>query len=136
MCIFAKISHYTYMKFSKKELEAVLKITVAMASADGVITEIETNFIAYELSRFGVEPAQTGALIDETVALPFETAISVIKSLDEEQKYYVCAFMAGVMSCDGEVDTTELRLWQYTCQMCSLPHTTLDDAIEYMHNLD
>lgn len=124
------------MKFSKKELEAVLKITVAMASADGVVTEIETNFIAYELSRFGVEPAQTGALIDETVALPFETAISVIKSLDEEQKYYVCAFMAGVMSCDGEVDTTELRLWQYTCQLCSLPHTTLDDAIEYMHNLD
>lgn len=124
------------MKFSKKELEAVLKITVAMASADGIVTEIETNFIAYELSRFGVEPAQTGALIDETVALPFETAISVIKSLDEEQKYYVCAFMAGVMSCDGEVDTTELRLWQYTCQLCSLPHTTLDDAIEYMHNLD
>ncbi len=124
------------MKFSKKELEAVLKITVAMASADGVVTQIETNFIAYELSRFGVEPAQTGALIDETVALPFETAISVIKSLDEEQKYYVCAFMAGVMSCDGEVDTTELRLWQYTCQLCSLPHTTLDDAIEYMHNLD
>lgn len=124
------------MKFSKKELEAVLKITVAMASADGVVTEIETNFIAYELSRFGVEPAQTGALINETVALPFETAISVIKSLDEEQKYYVCAFMAGVMSCDGEVDTTELRLWQYTCQLCSLPHTTLDDAIEYMHNLD
>ncbi|MGM9870621.1 MAG: TerB family tellurite resistance protein [Muribaculaceae bacterium] len=124
------------MKFSKKELEAVLKITVAMASADGVVTEVETNFIAYELSRFGVEPAQTGALIDETVALPFETAISVIKSLDEEQKYYVCAFMAGVMSCDGEVDTTELRLWQYTCQLCSLPHTTLDDAIEYMHNLD
>lgn len=124
------------MKFSKKELEAVLKITVAMASADSVVTQIETNFIAYELSRFGVEPAQTGALIDETVALPFETAISVIKSLDEEQKYYVCAFMAGVMSCDGEVDTTELRLWQYTCQLCSLPHTTLDDAIEYMHNLD
>lgn len=124
------------MKFSKKELEAVLKITVAMASADGVVTEVETNFIAYELSRFGVEPAQTGALIDETVALPFEAAISVIKSLDEEQKYYVCAFMAGVMSCDGEVDTTELRLWQYTCQLCSLPHTTLDDAIEYMHNLD
>lgn len=124
------------MKFSKKELEAVLKITVAMASADGVVTQIETNFIAYELSRFGVEPAQTGALIDETVALPFETAISVIKSLDEEQKYYVCALMAGVMSCDGEVDTTELRLWQYTCQLCSLPHTTLDDAIEYMHNLD
>lgn len=124
------------MKFSKKELEAVLKITVAMASADGVVTQIETNFIAYELSRFGVEPAQTGALIDETMALPFETAISVIKSLDEEQKYYVCAFMAGVMSCDGEVDTTELRLWQYTCQLCSLPHTTLDDAIEYMHNLD
>lgn len=124
------------MKFSKKELEAVLKITVAMASADSVVTQIETNFIAYELSRFGVEPAQTGALIDETVALPFETAISVIKSLDEEHKYYVCAFMAGVMSCDGEVDTTELRLWQYTCQLCSLPHTTLDDAIEYMHNLD
>lgn len=36
------------MLFSPEELAAVTKLEIAMASADGVITDAEMNFIAYE----------------------------------------------------------------------------------------
>ncbi len=111
-------------------------MVIAMATADGVIREEEKNFIAYELSRFGVKPEQLNALIDSTVALPFDEAIAAISAMDEERKFYVSAFMGGVMSCDGEVDMTELRLWQYTCALCALPKITLDQANDYIRNLD
>lgn len=124
------------MRLTRKELEAVLKMTVAMASADGVVTDVETGFIAYELSRFGVRAGEVAALTDAAAALAPEEAIAVIRALGEEQKYYVAAFMAGVMSCDAEVDTAELRLWQYTCALCGLPQVSLAESLEYIRNLD
>lgn len=124
------------MKFSHQQLAAVTKMAMAMATADGITRTEEMNFIAYELSRFGVKPGQVDALIDSTVEQPFDEAIAMIRTLDDEQKLYVSAFLGGVMSCDGEVDLIELRLWQYTCALCSLPKITLEEAIDYIKDLD
>lgn len=70
------------------------------------------------------------------MSLPFDEAIAIVSHLDEDRKLYVSAFMGAVMAADREVDTTELRLWQYTCALCSLPTLTLAEALTYMQDFD
>lgn len=114
------------------QLSAVVKMGLAMAAADGVVLPEERDFLAYELSRFGVKPAQTDALLSRAAAMETHQAIRLISEMTDDAKTYVTAFLGTMMAIDREVDTTELALWQHTCRLCALPQMTLGQALDYM----
>ncbi len=120
------------VQMSRDQLAATVKMGLAMAVADGVVVPEEHDYLAYELSRFGLTTAEVTPLIDRAADMDTDTAIRHITAMPDDAKTYVAAFLGTMMAIDREVDTTELALWQHTCRLCHLPEMTLAQALDYM----
>lgn len=120
------------VRVSGSQMAAIIKMALTMAAADGVILPQERELLAYELSRFGVKPAQLDELFSQAMDMDANAAISEIAALPDDGKTYVAALLGSMMAIDREVDTTELALWQQTCSLCALPRMTLGEALDYM----
>lgn len=123
------------MQYSEEELAAVLKIAIAMVSADGRSDDREMEVLKNELTRFGASVYQMLTLTKEAQNMAFQEAISIISKFDYERKKYVASYLAVIMIADGEIDKKELALWQLVSLLCGLPEMDVNQAVENMNSL-
>ena len=122
------------MQFNNLQLSAILKIELCMAYADGKIEDSELTVVTIGMTEFGVDQNHFAFLNALADAMTPSTMLATLSSLDENQKKFVCGFLASIMTCDGEIDASELKLWQMTSSLAGFPIMTISEAKEYWVN--
>lgn len=112
-------------------MAAVIKMAFSMASADGKFADAEKEIITFGMAEFGLDKEEILACV--TVAQKMETAeaISVLSSMDEEQQKYATGYLAAVMASDGDIDESEVKMWQLICTLADFPTMSVGDALEF-----
>lgn len=122
------------MTFSKRQFTAIYKMACAMAAADGKIERTEMAVMFHELQAFNVSKADWQKICADSEAMDFSESIDIISSFNHEQKRYVCAYLAGIMMADDDINDDEVRLWRFITVVCNLPAMTVSEAAQYMIN--
>lgn len=120
------------MNFQGVELAAITKLAKLMCAADGIVDKKELTVIAIELTRFGVSREEAEDIVKAADALEVEQALPIIKSLDEEGRKYVGAYLATIMTSDGHIDESEVKMWNLVSMLCGLPDMSITEALEFI----
>ncbi|MBR3122724.1 MAG: tellurite resistance protein TerB [Prevotella sp.] len=123
------------LQFSGKELAAIIKLALSMIMADGKVDEKEKASLALEMVRFGIKEEQLAGLVVVAQTMDAAEAISIISGLAQSEKKYVAAFLGALMAIDGDINDTEMKLWQLTSTLCNLPTMNITQALQTMNNL-
>ncbi len=121
------------MKFSGKEMAALLKAAKMMALVDGKMTNDEKGVMKADLGSFGVKLDTLQSLALEATADKMEGAeiISTLSAMSEEQKKYACGYLAAVMMADGVIDKKEEELWCFFSLLAGFPTMNIAEAISF-----
>lgn len=121
------------MRFSGKEMAAILKSAKMMAFADGAMTSDEKDVIKRDLASFGIKIDTIESIAIEHKADSMEGAevITTLSNMTTEQKKYACGYLAAVMLADGEIDDNEQKLWSLLSMLADFPTMTIGEAISF-----
>jgi len=121
------------MRFSGKEMAAILKSAKMMAFADGAMTSDEKDVIKRDLASFGIKLDTIESIAIEHKADSMEGAevITTLSNMTTEQKKYACGYLAAVMLADGEIDDNEQKLWSLLSMLADFPTMTIGEAISF-----
>lgn len=122
------------MVLNGKELSALVKMGVAMALADGKVEETEKVAIVLELVKFGVSETDAEQIIKNGQNMDASVAIATLSAMSNEQKKYATGYMAAIMVSDGNIDPTEVKLWQLICTLSGFPQMNLHEALTFWNN--
>lgn len=123
------------MKFTGRELSAILKMAQTVALADGNVSEEESFLMAMELLRFGVMGVEVNQLLEEAKKLTSVDACVVISQMTAEEKRYVAAYLGAMMCADGKIDDSEVRVWTVISSLCGLPEMNVEEAVRIITSL-
>ncbi len=107
---------------------------VAMAMADGKVEEVEKAAIAFELVKFGVKGNDAAVIISNSQIMDASDAIATLSNMTNEQKKYATGYLAAIMASDGDVDPSEVKLWQVICTLSSFPTMNIHEALLFWNN--
>lgn len=119
------------MTLSGKQLAALVKMGVAMAMADGKVEEVEKVAIAMELVKFGVSNIDAAMIINNSQKMDASDALSVLSCMTNEQKKYATGYLAAIMASDGDIDSSEIKMWQVICTLSSFPTMNIREALTF-----
>lgn len=119
------------MEFSGKELSALVKMGVAMAAADGKLADEEKAAIALGMAEFGLDEEAVKAHLALAKSMTHVQALSILTAMDTSQQKFATGFLATVMVSDGDIDDSEVKLWQLVCTLCGFPTMTIAEAVEF-----
>lgn len=122
------------MEFNGVQMAAIVKAANAMIAADGRVDEAETQALSRELIGFGVNPTQLVDILKLSNALEPAAMISTLSVLSNDQKKYISGFLAAIMISDGDIDDSEMKLWQLTSTLIGCPTMTLQQALDFWRN--
>ena len=123
------------LQFTGKELAAIIYLAMNMIMADGRVDEKEKKALALEMVRFGVQGDQLAKLTAMGQAMDTVEIVSIISNLKSDEKKYVAALLGTLMAIDGDIDDTEMKLWQLTSTLCNLPTMNIKQALETIRDL-
>lgn len=106
-----------------------------MVLADGKIDEEEKRALVIESLRIGVSPENAAKIENTATSLEPSEACNIISKMTAEEKKYVAALLGSLMIVDGNIDDTEMRLWQLVSTICNLPTMNAVQALKYMADL-
>lgn len=118
------------MEFSGKELSALVKMGVAMAAADGKLADEEKAAIVLGMAEFGLDEEAVKAHLALAKSMTPVQALSILTAMDTSQQKFATGFLATVMVSDGDIDDSEVKLWQLVCTLCGFPTMTIAEAVE------
>ena len=104
---------------------------VAMAMADGKVEEVEQVAIAFELIKFGVTSNDAAIIINNSQQMDASDAIATLSCMTTEQKKYATGYLAAIMASDGDIDSSEVKLWQVICTLSSFPTMNIREALSF-----
>jgi uncharacterized membrane protein YebE (DUF533 family) len=116
------------MQFNQLQLAAMVKAGKTMALADGKIEENELLVITSGLKKFGVSKRDFDAILELSEIVNPTDMLSILSKMGNEQKKYVCGYLAAIMASDGDVDDSEVKLWCFISQLAGFPEMTLAEA--------
>lgn len=119
------------MEFSGKELSALVKMGVAMAAADGKLADEEKAAIVLGMAEFGLDEEAVKAHLALAKSMTPVQALSILTAMDTSQQKFATGFLATVMVSDGDIDDSEVKLWQLVCTLCGFPTMTIAEAVEF-----
>lgn len=119
------------MTLNGKQLSALVKMGVAMALADGKVEETEKVAIAIELVKFGVSNNQATQIIDNSQSMDASDALATLAGMNTEQKKYATGYLAAIMAADGDIDPSEIKMWQLICTLSSFPTMNIGEALSF-----
>lgn len=119
------------MTFNKLELTAIVNLAMAVAKADGKVTNEETATVALELAAFGVSIDDAKSIIASAINISNKDAITIISLMDIKQKKYVAAFLAVIIMADGAIEDSEVKLWSLISLLCDLPTMSIAQGVEF-----
>ena len=123
-----------FIWYTRKQLAALVNLGVAMATADGKVTNEETAAISLELVKFGVTTNEVAMLLKTAQTMSPADALITISSMSNEQKKYATGYLAVIMASDGEIADSEVKLWQLICGLGSFPAMTIEEALNFWKN--
>jgi uncharacterized tellurite resistance protein B-like protein len=119
------------MTLNGKQLSALVKMGVAMALADGKVEETEKAAIAIELVKFGVTSNQATQIINNSQSMDASDALETLAWMNTEQKKYATGYLAAVMASDGDIDPSEIKMWQLICTLSAFPTMNIGEALSF-----
>ncbi len=119
------------MTYSGLELSALVKMGIAMASADGRIAEEEKIAIVMELAAFGVGKSDVESLLKASQTMEASQALGILASMTTEQKKYATGYLAAIMASDGEIADSEVKMWQLICTLGAFPTMNVHEALSF-----
>lgn len=122
------------MRLSGKELVAILKAGHAMVNADGKVEEKELTILFGELINFGVSQEQAVSMLASADAMEADEMFAVLTQLSTDAKKYVAGYFAAIMISDGDIDDSEVKMWQIICTLAKFPTMNIHDAITFWQN--
>jgi hypothetical protein len=122
------------LQFSRKEMTAIIALAKAMALADGTINEDEIAMMTKEALRFGIPLDDLMNLLNDSCSIELEDTLSIIAEMNDAQKYYVSACLGMMMAVEGDIDDSEMALWNFVSLICKLPKMDVIEAIAYMQS--
>lgn len=121
------------MKFTGKQLTAMLKMGLAMVEADGKVTEEEKIALTLDMIKFGVTPEQLSIMLPAAHAMNAEESLIIAAGMNAQQKKYVTGYLAMIMASDG-IDETEVKFWKMLINLCGFPTMTIAQALQFWNN--
>ena len=106
-------------------------MAISMAAADGKYAEEEKNAIFFELATFGVTKTQFVQILTLAQGMKASEAFATIACMDDEQKKYVTGYLAVIMVADGDIDDSEVKMWQLISLLAQLPTMSINDALDF-----
>ena len=116
------------MQFSALQFTAVLKAAKAMVLADGKVDKKEMEVVSMYALEFGVTVEQLPVLLKAADTMEPALMCTLLASLDDDHKKFVCGYLATIMVADGDIDDTEVALWQLISTLCKFPTMTIEEA--------
>lgn len=105
-----------------------------MAAADGKFAKEEKTAIFFELANFGVTESQFAKILIRARDMEASEAFAIIACMNDEQKRYVTGYLAVVMVADGDIDDSEIKMWQLISLLAQLPSMTINEALDFWRN--
>lgn len=116
------------VKFSKRELTAILNIANGMAEIDGKTDSIELEVIYTQMTRLGIEYEELLSLTENAVLdMDPHTAMNILSEMTSIQKQYVQALLVVIMASDGEIHEREMTMLRMLTMVCGLPPVNMND---------
>lgn len=119
------------MQFNRLQLSAILKVGICMVNADGKVADEEGKVLCMGMAEFGVSEDDFKLLLALADAMTPPTMLATLAALNEEQKKFVCGFLATIMISDGDIDDSEVKLWQLTSSLAGFPTMSIAEAAEF-----
>ena len=119
------------MEFMGKELAALLKMGLTMAAADGKFADEEKAAITLGMAEFGLDAAAIKAHLVIAEAMEPVQALSILAAMNTSQQKFATGFLATVMVSDGDIDDSEVKLWQLVCTLCGFPTMSIAEAVDF-----
>lgn len=57
-------------------------------------------------------------------------AMSILSTMTEKEKDFICTFLGSLMAVDGDIDASEMALWRLVSTICKFPTMNIPNAIE------
>ena len=124
------------MTFTREQMAAMFKVAKLMATADGSIEKQEVEVIFLVLQQFGIikDTLDSIALEKAADAMEPSKSIEILSRMANNQKRYVCGYLAAIMIGDGDIDAKELALWTMVSTMAKFPNMTMKEALDFVQN--
>lgn len=119
------------MKLKNLQLAAMIKAGKAMAEADRNVDNEEIAVIAQEMLVHSVPQHSVEEIFGLADQMAVAGMFSTLTAMSDDQKRYVCGFLAAVMAANGRVDEAEVSVWRLISTLAGFPETTVEDAISY-----
>lgn len=117
------------MTFSGLELSAIVKLGLLMSMADGKVEDNEQKVIILELLKFGMNENQAKAALVAADAMEFSDAAVIVKNMTSQEKRHVVSFLGAVISADGKIADSEVKMCTLVTLLCGLPEISAGEAI-------
>ena len=116
------------VKFSNRELVAILNIANGMAEIDGKTDSIEIDAIYTQMQRLGIDHEDLLILTEDAIMkMDPTTAMNIIAKMTPIQKQYVQALLVVIMASDGEIHEREMIMLRVITMTCGLPPISMTD---------
>ncbi len=116
------------VKFSNRELVAILNIANGMAEIDGKTDSIEIDVIYTQMQRLGIDHEDLLILTEDAIMkMDPTTAMNIIAKMTPIQKQYVQALLVVIMASDGEIHEREMIMLRVITMTCGLPPISMTD---------
>ena len=117
------------MTFSGLELSAIVKLGMLMSLADGKVDDNESKVVTLELLKFGMNESQAKAAVLAADAMEFPAAAGIVRAMTAAEKKHVVSFLGAVISADGKIADSEVKLCTLISLLCDLPEISAGEAI-------
>ena len=105
-----------------------------MATADGRIDDNELMVIAAGLQEFGIKGKERDLILSLADAMEPANMLATLAAMNNDQKKFVCGYLSTIMVSDGDVDKSEMKLWQLISTLAAFPTMTIAEANEFWLN--
>lgn len=112
------------MKFTDKQMGAIIRIAKQMCNSDGRFSQSEMDNLLKFTENFDVATVE-----DIADAMTGYEAAAVLAGMSADQKYYVCCYFANLMAVDGVISDSEVKVWQFVSQLADFPNMSIREAL-------
>lgn len=122
------------MQFTRKEFAALVQMAFKIAAADGKFADEEKAAITLGLAEFGLSAAEAKGCVLAARDMDAAEALATLSGMDSSQKKFATGFLAAIIAADGDVDSSEISMWQLISTLCSFPTMQFGEAIKFWAN--
>lgn len=119
------------MYLNKLQLAAMVKAGKEMILADGEINANESTIGAQGLQKFRLNNAEFEDVLKLSDSLKHTEMISILSSMNYDQKKYVYGYLITIMAADEDIDDSEMKLLKLISALADFPDVSMTEAASF-----